>query len=742
MTTSARILALAMLTLASAAAPAPVSAQTGLAFFVDPSWKTSNASVQVDAAGGTHVAFYYYERVDGQRPTYAVYQYCASQCGQAGSWEGVGFGERVREVELELTPVGAPRLLITTDSTVFAGGKDYYYAACDTGCTEPAGWSFTNVASGWTSAITLENDDELAQHAFELDGQGRPRFVYRDENYRVSPSHAGLFYLACDTQCDDAAQWQETLVTTTTANSQERVYHPALAVTADGRPRIVSAEFFPIGSGSPSLAYFACEAGCDVSANWQKVALMPRGGGAEPSADIEVDVHGRPRVAFYQEAMLNSQGKRLFYLTCDDRCLEAGSWSAVDLGLGAFNGQEPDLELDQQGRPVIAYADWDRGGPGLAWCDASCGSAAGWQHRLLEDRNALYRAWPVAYPPHCDGGLWNAHTPSLSLAAGGTSAIAYDATYYAHCLYDDDPTDNIPPTTRMHLIARAVRLVSVDPAPSVPGAPVNVRATASGNTLSVSWSAPSGSAPAGYTLLARFSPGGPVVASLPLGLATSFSAVVPNGTYILSVQATSTLGAGPESAPVTIAVPQASQAPSSPLLTVAVTGSTVSFSWTVPPGGGAPDSHTFEAGSSAGFTAPLAVVPVRGATGTAFADVPPGTYYARVTAHNAGGASPRSNEVTFTVAGATRPAPPVLHAPAVQGHDVTLSWSPGAGGTPSSYTLLARLTPDGPLVATVPLAGAGVSLPLVPSGVYYLRLTATNAAGTSTPSAEVTLVVP
>src|SRR5690606_12826786 len=130
--------------------------------------------------------------------------------------------------------------------------------------------------------------------------------------------------------------------------AMERVYHPALAFTPDGKPRITSAEFSPIGDGDATLAYFECNDSCDKAASWQKVSLALRGGGAEPSADIAVDGAGRPRIAFYQEALLNEQGKRLFYFWCNSTCLDAASWQQVDLGLGSFNGQEPDLELDSQ----------------------------------------------------------------------------------------------------------------------------------------------------------------------------------------------------------------------------------------------------------------------------------------------------------------------------------------------------------------------------------------------------------
>lgn len=743
MTNLVRIALLATLAFAATGTRASLEAAgPPLAFFADPTFKTSNASIAVDSAGGTHLAFYYYEPANHQRPTYAVYAYCASQCDDDASWGSVGFGEFVREVELELTPAGTPRLLITAESAVYTAGKDYLYAACDAGCTQAAGWSFTRIASGWTSAIALDNDDELAQHAFELDGLGRPRFVYRDENYQISPPHSGLFYASCDLRCDDAAQWTHTRVTDTRSNAMERAYHPSLAITPDGRPRIVSAEFFPIGSTDPTLAYFACEAFCDDTASWQRVDLMLRGGGSEPSADLEVDVRGFPRIAFYQEALLNGQGKRLFYLTCDGQCLQRGNWAVVDLGLGTFNGQEPDLELDDQGRPRIAYADWHQGGPGVAACDATCSSASSWRHTLVEDRNVLHRAWPVAYPPHCDGGLWNALTPSLTLGPGGAPVLAYDATYHAHCLYDDDPTDTIPPVSKMHLITRAVRVVSMAAGAATPGAPTGLRAGVSGNTLTLHWNAPSaGSAPASYALVARFSAGGPIVATVPLGLATSFSADVPNGTYVLSVQALNAHGPGPESSAVTVTVPVAPQAPGRPTLLADVNGATVSFSWSVS-GGGPADLYTFEAGLTPGFTTPLAVLPIRGATSVSFPGVPAGTYYARLTAHNGGGASPASHEVAFTVGGTVPPGVPVLHAPVVQGGTVTLTWTAGAGSAPSEYTLLASLAPGGAPIASVLLAGTSLTIPGVPAGTYYLRLTATNAAGTSAPSAEVTLTVP
>ena len=121
--------------------------------------------------------------------------------------------------------------------------------------------------------------------------------------------------------------------------------------------------------------------------------------------------------------------------------------------------------------------------------------------------------------------------------------------------------------------------------------------------------------------------------------------------------------------------------------------------------------------------------------------VPIGTFYVRLVAQNAGGTSAPSNEVSLTVAGASAPGAPSLSASAA-GNTVNVSWSPGSGGAPASYTLSASVTPGGAPIVSMPLGGTSASFPGVPSGTYYLRLTATNAGGTSPASNQVTVTVP
>ena len=48
----------------------------------------------------------------------------------------------------------------------------------------------------------------------------------------------------------------------------ERVSQPVLTFTPDGRPRIASAQFYPLGSQPAALTYLAPDDACDSSSSW------------------------------------------------------------------------------------------------------------------------------------------------------------------------------------------------------------------------------------------------------------------------------------------------------------------------------------------------------------------------------------------------------------------------------------------------------------------------------------------
>jgi hypothetical protein len=337
--------------------------------------------------------------------------------------------------------------------------------------------------------------------------------------------------------------------------------------------------------------------------------------------------------------------------------------------------------------------------------------------------------------------------------AVGVNATAFPATMFSSTAFPRS-LDVFRASTRMNDYAQLrggqLLVTQVPPAisnvvfsPFASAAPVNFQASASGNLVNMSWSAPSsGAPPTGYTVLAR-TPGGQLLATVAVGNVTTFSVAAPDGVYVLSVRATSATGAGPESNTVTVTVPQAVVPPGAPTnLAVTVSGTTAHFSWALATTGGVATSHLLVAGTSAGFAIPIASVSLPGTPGTTIPNIPPGTYYVRMLAVNVAGTSGPSNEVTVIVASPTLPGAPTLNPAVVSAGTVSLSWVPGSGGAPTSYVLTAAASASGVAIATVPVTGTSATFTQVPPGTYYLRLAAVNAVGTGPPSNEITVVVP
>lgn len=441
--------------------PPPPPSSGGI--FLDRTVKTASASTAIDAAGGYHTAFVHY--VADVEGTPAVYGYCATDCAKAANWRYAQLLDKTREVQLALTATGQPRLLIVTSSAVYSGGKDYHYATCDANCTESGKWTAVRVLSSWGTDSFDVNNDRTPQRSFALDNQGRPRFFYQDRNYFYrEPDHYGAFYVYCDANCTNAANWKETEVGRFINYDAEVFDLPSLAFTSTGQPRVISRVFAKNADGSEAptgLYYYECNSGCDQTANWKRVFLIPTGTGAlpHPSWDIELDANNRPRVVIFTGTDLSPDTfeNRLLYLWCNSSCLNADSWNFNSVGLAREVGESPDLALDAQGKPRIAWIDI-AGDAGYSWCNTACESdAPQWQSKTVETEAALRQNFPQAIPSGCDSDVWEGLAPVLSLDKNGNPRIAYDVSVEARCLYDD-PNDGQPPYYKFIPVWRAARL--------------------------------------------------------------------------------------------------------------------------------------------------------------------------------------------------------------------------------------------------------------------------------------------
>lgn len=351
--------------------------------------------------------------------------------------------------------------------------------------------------------------------------------------------------------------------------------------------------------------------------------------------------------------------------------------------------------------------------------------------------------------PHV-AGAWALMKQALPSASVSSVLAAFQAT---GTTINDQRGGGGTPHPLINVNAARLNLLGGGGGGGLPGAPTNFVATVNGNAINMSWNASVDIAGEGisaaatnYNLIARLAPGAAPVVVLPLGNVTSFGVNAPNGTFFLSVQGTNASGPGPESNVVQVTVPALPPRPGNPTnLVVNVAGNAATFTWNAPTSGGPVGNYVLLASNAPFPAAALVSVPLPASpTAVGFGGIPAGTWYVRVFAQNAGGNSLSStNEVQFTIAGPAPPGVPTLNAPIVVANNVSLSWTPGAGGAPASYTLLASATSGGAPILSVPgLTGTGAAFGGVPSGTYFLRLVAVNALGSSAPSNQVTLVVP
>lgn len=180
------------------------------------------------------------------------------------------------------------------------------------------------------------------------------------------------------------------------------------------------------------------------------------------------------------------------------------------------------------------------------------------------------------------------------------------------------------------------------------------------------------------------------------------------------------------------------QAPEPPTgLNPQVTGPFVQISWN--PSAGAV-TFIVQAGSSPGASN-LFNGSVGSTTTVGGGPLPNGTYFWRVLAVGASGAaSAPSAESQFVIGGdvgCTPPGAPQGFTATVSGVFVTLRWSAGGGGAPSSYVIEAGSANGQANLAVLPTGNPGTEFSTpAPAGRYFLRIRSQNACGTSGPSNE------
>jgi hypothetical protein len=182
---------------------------------------------------------------------------------------------------------------------------------------------------------------------------------------------------------------------------------------------------------------------------------------------------------------------------------------------------------------------------------------------------------------------------------------------------------------------------------AVPGAPTALAAVVNGSAVSLTWTGPGGVVSA-YVLEAGTAPALSNAANAIVGVAPSYVATnVPAGIYFVRVRAVGLDGVGPTSNEVQVNV-GCTLPPDAPQLAPPnISGNFIALAWTGAASGCAAASYSLLVGSASTLSN-VTVANVGPLTSLATM-APTGTYYVRVIAHNAYGASAPSNEVVAAI---------------------------------------------------------------------------------------------
>ena len=286
---------------------------------------------------------------------------------------------------------------------------------------------------------------------------------------------------------------------------------------------------------------------------------------------------------------------------------------------------------------------------------------------------------------------------------------------------------------------------------SAPSAPTGLAASATGNSVGLSWTASTDDvgvirynvhrgASAGFT---------PTTANRiaqPAGASYTDAGVAP-GTYYYKVTAEDAAGnvsAASNEASVTISDTTAPTAPSA--LTATANGTSISLSWTAATDDVAVARYNVHRGTGAGFT-PTAANRIAQPTGTSYTDagLAVGTYYYKVTAEDAAGnLSAASNEASATIASADTVPPTVALTAPTGGATVSGQVDVNANATDNRGVAGVQFKVDGQnLGAEDTVAPYTVSWDTRAevNGSHSLTAVARDAAGNTKTSAAVSVTV-
>jgi len=216
-----------------------------------------------------------------------------------------------------------------------------------------------------------------------------------------------LYYAVCESGgCEKNEDWRSVSLELPQAVKAQ------LALTPEGKPRILGAGWNPEQANGTNYYFVQCEEDCLDAGNWQigRIAstadgLMSNIGRSRlPERTFALDEHGKPRfMVSDSNYFVEPDHYGGFYMACDEDCTQAGNWTETNLsnqhGYNTESFSYPVLALSPGGgaRVIAGVYAFDEEGndlpDGLYYyeCDGDCSTRANWKRtRVIEQGSGSY----------------------------------------------------------------------------------------------------------------------------------------------------------------------------------------------------------------------------------------------------------------------------------------------------------------------------------------------------------------
>lgn len=238
--------------------------------------------------------------------------------------------------------------------------------------------------------VKLTTDGTVGNAALALTADGKPR-VLLSTLLRV-------YYGQCDKDCTDKANW--TITSIDDHQGDRDATGQTLALDSQGRPRFIEhtyVAFLGVGQLAPKTWYVKCDSDCNNASSWQRNEIY-----ADKiwyKSQLLFDASDRAHVLTGVENIdgMSAGLKRAAYLECDGACTTPDDWNGsgiAPLYESHVEEQKPSfsLALTKQGKPRLLLVDngGENQGKRLVYfeCNDNC-TEDNWHGSVLSDLKQL-----------------------------------------------------------------------------------------------------------------------------------------------------------------------------------------------------------------------------------------------------------------------------------------------------------------------------------------------------------------